>query len=78
VEARRSCLRFSLVLITLLWLAGSWVLADNPGPTPTPDLIDTLLLDISYLWLFCGVVTFALLLVVLVTLVLRRGRRRPR
>jgi hypothetical protein len=48
------------------------------GPDPLSALLDAVLLDLSYLWLLCGTVTFLALCAVLAALILRPRRRRRR
>ncbi|MGC8837915.1 MAG: hypothetical protein ACP5UM_05810 [Anaerolineae bacterium] len=72
----RKALQGLLAFLAACALGGVPVTAQ--GPEPPSSLLDAVLLDLSYLWLLCGTVTFLALCVVLGSLVLRprRGRRR--
>ncbi len=66
------------LLVLLITLSLGEVLVAAQGPDPLSVLLDEVLLDLSYLWLLCGTVTFLALCAVLAALVLRprRGRQR--
>lgn len=76
MRAGRRALRTLLAFLAVFSLGGVPVAAQ--GPDPLSLLLDEVLLNLSYLWLLCGTVTFLALCVALAALVLRprRGRRR--
>lgn len=76
MRAGRRALRGLLAFLAACSLGGVPVAAQ--GPDPLSVLLDEALLNLSYLWLLCGTVTFLALCVVLAALILRprRGRRR--